>query len=96
MSINNLKGHFSIKDGIGYLKLLFNNEEQKSSYFKLLEKNIKLANLSTTNSLIKDGDKIRLNYDELPVEKEFRINAITIVLNSIVEKKMIYFILKFL
>ena len=26
LSINNLKGYFSIKDGIGYLKLLFNNE----------------------------------------------------------------------
>ena len=29
LSINNLKVYFSIKDGIGYLKLLFNNEEQK-------------------------------------------------------------------
>ena len=91
LSVNNLKGYFSIKDGIGYLKLLFNNEEQKSSYFKLLEKIIKLANLSTTNSLIKDGDKVRLNYDDLPVEKEFEINAITIVLKSIVEKNDIFY-----
>ena len=75
VSINNLKGYFTIKDGIGYLKLLFN----------------KLANLSTTNSLIKDGDKIRLNYDDLPVEKEFKINAITIVLKSIVEKNDIFY-----
>ena len=79
LSINNLKGYFSIKDGKGYLKLLFNNEEQKSSYFKLLKKIIKVENLSTTNSLIKDGDKIRLNYDDLPVEKKIKINAITIV-----------------
>ena len=91
LSINQPKGYFSIKDGIGYLKLLFNNEEKNSSYFKLLEKIIKLANLSTTNSLIKDGDKIRLNYDELPVEKEFKINAITIVLKSIVEKNDIFY-----
>ena len=79
MSIDNLKGYFSIKDGIGYLKLLFNNEEQKSSYFKLLKKIIKVENLSTTSSLIKDDDKIRLNYDDLPVEKKIKINAITIV-----------------
>ena len=79
MSIDNLKGYFSIKDGIGYLKLLFNNEEQKSSYFKLLKKIIKVENLSTTSSLIKDDDKIRLNYDDLPAEKKIKINAITIV-----------------
>ena len=91
LSINNLKGYFSIKDGIGYLKLLFNNEEQKSSYFRLLEKTIKLANISTTYSLIEDGDKIRLNYDDLPVEKEFKLSAITIVLKSIVEKNDIFY-----
>ena len=91
LSINNLKGYFSIKDSIGYLKLSFNNEEQTSSYFKLLEQIIKLANLSTTNSLTKDGDKIRLNYDDLPVKKEFKITAITIVLKSIVEKNNIFY-----
>ena len=64
LSINNVNGYFSIKDGIGYLKLLFSNEEQKKSDFKLSEQMIKLANLSTSNSLIKDGDKIRLNYDD--------------------------------
>ena len=91
LSINNLKGYFSIENDIGYLKLLFNDEEQKSSYFKLLKEIIKIANLSTTNSLIKNVDKIRFSYDDLPAEKEFKINAITIVLKSIVEEDDVFY-----
>ena len=79
MSINNLKGYFNFKDGLVYLRLLFNDEEQKSNYFNIFKKII-------TNGIIKDIDKIRLNYDELPSGKEFKINTLIIVLKSIIEK----------
>ena len=84
MSINNLKVYFNFKDGLGYLRLLFNDEEQKSNYFNIFKKII-------TNGIIKDIDKIRLNYDELPSGKEFKINTLIIVLKSIIEKNNVHY-----
>ena len=63
---------------------MFNDEEQKSNYFNIFKKII-------TNGIINDIDKIKLNYDELPSKKEFKINTLIVVLKSIIEKNNIYY-----
>ena len=82
--IDDLKGYFDFSNGVSYLNLLFKNEEQKTQYDRLWEE---IVGISGSCGLRKDSAKIRLNSDELPLGREFKINTVTIVVTMVVEKE---------
>ena len=82
--IDDLKGYFDFSNGVSYLNLLFKNEEQKTQYDRLWEE---IVSISGSGGLRKDSAKIRLNSDELPLGREFKINTVTIVVTMVVEKE---------
>ena len=82
LTISELKGYFKIIDGVGYLELLLSNE-QEVMYDKLWKKVTDDAGRS--DAFVKDTKKFILYSDDLPIDREFMINKITIVIKSTVE-----------
>ena len=68
LTIENLKGYFDFINGVGYLKLLFESEEQETKYDKMWKK---IVSVTSSSRVIKDSGKIRLNSDDLSVGHEF-------------------------
>ena len=87
LTINDLEGYFDFNNNIGFLELIFKNENQESLYDKILDQVIS----NEDNKIIKDNKKIRLNSDDLPSGNKFKISTITIVIKSIVKKDTKYY-----
>ena len=87
LTINDLEGYFDFNNNIGFLELIFKNENQESLYDKILDQVIS----NEDNKIIKDKKKIRLNSDDLPSGNKFKISTITIVIKSIVKKDTKYY-----
>ena len=86
-----MKGYFKIIDGVGYLELLL-SDQQEAMYDEVWKKVIDDAGRS--DAFVKDTKKFILYSDDLPIDREFMINKIIIVIKSVVEWKS--FIHKFL
>ena len=82
LSINDLEGYFDFNSNIGFLELIFKDENEESLYDKIWDRVIN----NEDNKVIKDNKKIRLNSDDLPSGSKFKISNITIVIKSIVKK----------
>ena len=87
LSINDLEGYFDFDNNIGFLELIFRDENQESLYDKMWDRVINNEN----NKVIKDNKKIRLNSDDLHSGNKFIISTITIVIKSIVKKDSKYY-----
>ena len=88
LTISELKGYFRIIDGVGYLNLLF-SDKQGAMYDKIWKKVVNDAGRS--DAFVKDTKTFILYSDELPVDREFLINKITIVIKSVVEWKNVFY-----
>ena len=88
LTISKLKGYFKIVDGIGYLELLL-SDEQGSMYDRVWKKVADDAGRS--NAFVKDTKTFILYSDDLPIDREFLINKITIVIKSVVEWKNVFY-----
>ena len=82
LAISNLKGYFSFNNGTGYLELLFESNEQETMYDKVWKK---IVHTIGRSGLVKDNKKVRLHSNDLPVNREFLINKLIIVVKSVVE-----------
>ena len=82
LSINDVEGYFDFNNNIGFLGLIFKDENQESLYDKIWDRAIN----NEDNKVIKDSEKIRLNRDDLLSGNKFKISTITIVIKSIVKK----------
>ena len=82
LAISNLKGYFSFNNGTGYLELLFESNEQETMYDKMWKR---IVHAIGRSGLVKDNKKVRLHSNDLPVNHEFLINKLTIVVKSVVE-----------
>ena len=80
--IDDLKGYFDFSDGVGFLKLLFKRKEQETLYDQVWKQ---IVSVTASSGMIKDSAKIRLNSDDLPVGREFKINTVTVVVKMVVE-----------
>ena len=89
LTISDLKGYFTIVNGVGFLELIFKNNEQKLIYDKIWQ--WVLNAVGRSDGFMKDTKKITMYYDELPVSREFVINKITIVIKSVVEWKNVFY-----
>ena len=89
LTISDLKGYFGIINGVGYLDLLFGSDEQRSMYDKAWQR--VLSSIGRSDGLVKDSKTITLYSDELPVDREFLINELTIVVKSVVEWRNVFY-----
>ena len=80
--IDDLKGYFDFSDGVGFLKLLFKRKEQETLYDQVWKQ---IVSVTASSGMIKDSAKIRLNSDDLPVGRKFKINTVTVVVKMVVE-----------
>ena len=88
LTIGELKGYFKIIDGVGYLELLL-SDEQEVMYDKLWKKVADDAGRS--EAFFKDTNKFILYSDDLPIDREFLINKITIVIKSVIAWKGVFY-----
>ena len=82
LAISDLKGYFSFNNGTGYLELLFEGNEQETMYNKVWKR---IVHAIGRSGLVKDIKKVRLHSKDLPVNSEFLINKLIIVVKSVVE-----------
>ena len=88
LTISELKGYFTIIDGVSYLELLL-SDEQRVMYDEVWKKVADDAGRS--NAFVKDTKTFILYSDDLPIDREFMINKITIVIKSVIEWKSVFY-----
>ena len=88
LTISELKGYFKIIDGVGYLELLL-SDQQEVMYDKVWKT---IANdAGRSNAFVKDTKKFIVYDNDLPINREFVINKITIVIKSVIEWKGVFY-----
>ena len=93
LTINNLRGYFNFSNNLGTLTLLFDYINQQNKYYQVLKDIFKIINGG--HGELKLHEKIILYYNDLPIKQVFKIHSITIVIKSLIEKKIINFISNF-
>ena len=64
--------------------MIFANDEQQNKYHQVWKEIFKFINRE--NSELRLHEKIRLFYNDLPIEHVFKIPSITIAIKSLIEK----------
>ena len=64
--------------------MIFASDEQQDKYHQVWKEIFKIINKE--NGELKLHEKIRLFYNDLPIEHVFKIPSITIVIKSLIEK----------
>ena len=70
--------------------LLFANNDQRDKYYQVWKEIFKIINGG--NGELKLQKKIRLFYNDLPLEHVFKILSITIVIKLLIEKNNIFYL----
>ena len=88
LTIDNLEGYFDFSHGLGNLNMLLNNNQQ-NKYCQVWEEILKIINGS--HGKIVSHKEIRLFKNDLPIGYVFKINSITIVIKSLIDKNNIFY-----
>ena len=83
LTIDNIRGYFNFSNNLGTLTMLFADIDQQDKYHQVWKEIFKIINRE--NGELKLHEKIRLFYNDLPVEHVFKIPSITIVIKSLIE-----------
>ena len=83
-----MKDYFKIIDGVGYLELLL-SDQQEAMYDEVWKKVADDAERG--KAFFKDARKFVVYDDDLPIDREFVINKITIVIKSVIECKNVFY-----
>ena len=84
LTIDNIRGYFNFSNNLGTLTMIFVNNDQQDKYHQVWKEIFKIINGG--HGELKLHEKIRLFYNDLPVEHVFKISSITIVIKSLIEK----------
>ena len=84
LTIDSIRGYFNFSNNLGTLKMLFADIDQQDKYHQVWKEIFKIINGG--HGELKLHEKIRLFYNDLPVEHMFKIPSITIVIKSLIEK----------
>ena len=76
--------YFNFSNNLGTLTMLFADIYQQDKYHQVWKEIFKITKRG--NGELKLHEKIRLFYNDLPVEHVFKIPSITIVIRSLTEK----------
>ena len=82
LTIDNITGYFNFSNNLGTLTMLFADTDQQDKYHQVWKEIFKIINGGHGEL----HEKIRLFYNDLPVEHMFKIPTITIVIKSLIEK----------
>ena len=88
LAIDNIRGYFNFSNNLGTLTMLFADIDQQDKYHQVWKEIFKIINGG--NGELNLHEKIRLFYNDLPVEHVFKIPSITIVIKSLIEKNKFY------
>ena len=83
LTIDNLRGYFNFSNNLGTLTMLFADNDQQNKYHQVWKEILKIINGG--HGELKLHKKIRLFYNDLPVEHVFKIPSITIAIKSLLE-----------
>ena len=84
LTIDNLRGYFNFSNNLETLSMLFADNDQQNKYHRVWKEILKIINGGQGE--LKLQEKIRLFDNDLPIEHEFKIPTITIVIRSLIEK----------
>ena len=84
LTIDNIRGYFNFSNNLGTLTMIFANDEQQNKYHQVWKEIFKIINGG--HGELKLLEKIRLFYNDLPVEHVFKIPSTTIFIKSLIEK----------
>ena len=84
LTIDNLRGYFNFSNNLGTLTMLFADIDQQDKYHQVWKEIFKIINGG--HGELKLHEKIRLFYNDLPIEHVFKIHSITIIIKSLIEK----------
>ena len=84
LTIDNIRGYFNFSNNLGTLTMIFASDEQQDKYHQVWKEIFKIINKE--NGELKLHKKIRLFYNDLPIEHVFKIPSITIVIKSLIDK----------
>ena len=84
LTIDNIRGYFNFSNNLGTLTMIFASDEQQDKYDQVWKESFKTINKE--NGELKLHEKMRLFYNDLPIEHVFKIPLITIVIKSFIEK----------
>ena len=87
--IDDLDGYFYFSHNLGHLSLLFDDDDKQNKYCQVWKQILKIIN-GGHGEIIKCKE-IRLFDNELPREDVFKINSITIVIESLIEKNNMFY-----
>ena len=85
LTIDNIRGYFNFSNNLCTLTMLFADIDQQDKYHQEWKEIFKIIN--GRNGELKLHERIRLFYNDLPVEHVFKVPSITIVIRSLIEKK---------
>ena len=83
--IDDIEDYFDFSHNLGHLNLLFDYDNKQNIYYQVWKEILKTINGG--HGKIRSCKEIRLFNNELPIEYVFKINSITIVIESLIEKK---------
>ena len=89
LTIDDLDGYFDFSHNLGHLNLLFDDDNKQNKYCQVWKEILKTINRGP-GKVIKCKE-IRLFDNELPIGYVFKINSITIVIESLIEKNNIFY-----
>ena len=82
--IDNIRGYFNFSNNLGTLIMIFASDEQQDKNHQVWKEIFKIINKE--NGELKLHEKIRLFYNDLPIEHVFKVPSITIDIKSLIEK----------
>ena len=84
LTINNLRCYFNFNNNRGILTMLFDDINKQNKYYQVWKDIFKIINRGQGE--LKLHEKIRLYDIDLPIKQLFKINSITVVIQSLIEK----------
>ena len=87
LTIDNIRGYFNLINNFGTLTMLFVDIDQEDKYHQVWKEIFKIIN--GAHGELKLQEKIRLFYNDLPVEHVFKRPSVTIVIKLLIEKHKI-------
>ena len=90
LTINNLRGYFNFNNNLSTLTMLFDDINQQNKYYQVWKDIFKIINGG--HGELKLHEKIRLYHNDLPIEQVFKIHSITIVIKSLIEKNIKFYL----
>ena len=89
LTIDDLDRYFDFNHNLGYLSLLFDDDDKQNKYCQVWKEILKT--IKGVHGKIIKCKEIRLFDDDLPIGYVFKINSITIVIKSLIGKDNIFY-----